>query len=242
MDKNMNRQRIKNPSSLIILFLLLAITFCPKCQKKSTDPDSLNGSFIIRNLGVNFGPWNPATNRAGDFLFLASENKVFLEFGAEVGTPGGGTKELPTFEYKIRKDAFVFAITEGRVNRFDYQSGTQDYEIGTVSTVNPDWEVGYDHVKNPRVGLNDELSPGDTLGNPGTWNSTLGRFEIMINNRSTDLSYCPFCCFDSDSSESYQMKVLQHMLDWEAFKGDTAIFDEKNHVYPGCRMESMVTY
>jgi hypothetical protein len=226
--------------------ILLVLLFCvySSCNKKSTgmNENDQKGTFVISNLGVNFGPWNPATNRAGDFLFRASENKVFLEFGAEVITAEGGTKYLPTFEYLIWKEAFVFAIAEGRVNRFDYQPETEDYEIGTESTTNSDWEIGYDHVKNPRVGLGDVLAPGDTLGNPGTWGGDLGRFEIMISNKSNGLSYCPFCCFDSDSSEQYQFLVLQHMLDWEAFKGDTTVFDEKDHVYPGCSMESMESY
>jgi len=33
----------------------------------STDTDG----FVIQNLAITFGPWDPATNTAGDFLFLA---------------------------------------------------------------------------------------------------------------------------------------------------------------------------
>lgn len=230
---------MKTHQWIISLFILLLIM----CEcKQSTKNDNNKEPLVIKNLGVTFGPWNRTTNRAGDFLFLANEQKVFLEFGAIVSTGGSGTKELPTFEYRIRKDASVYAIADGKVNRFVYQEDTQDYEIAAEYTHNSDWAIGYDHVKNPRVKMGDKIAAGDTLGNPGTWNADLGRFEIMINNYATGLSYCPFCNFDSTKAAFYQQQVLQQMLDWEAFKRDTTIFDEKSHVFPGCRMESMVSY
>ena len=215
---------------------------CLLSCKQTNDVEETVGTFVVHNLGVRFGPWNTQTNRAGDFIFHWSEAKVFLEFGAVVFTGEGGTKELPTFEYKIRKDAQVFAIAEGLVTRFGYQEDTQDYEFSVQSHENPAFEVGYDHVIDPQVGLDDEVSPGDILGNPGTWSANLGRFEIMINNNETGLSYCPFCFFIPDSLEDYQDKVLQLMRDWEVFKSDTSIYNENEQVLPGCRMLSMVSY
>jgi hypothetical protein len=64
----------------------------------------------------------------------------------------------------------------------------------------------------------------------------------MINNSETGLSYCPFEFFDPDLIDEYQQQIAQLMADWESFKGDTEIYDEENHVCPGCRYESMVTY
>lgn len=228
-------------SRILFCGLIMLLLGC-SCRKKGTEADDLKGTFVIRNLGVAFGPWNPITNRAGDFLFKTNEQKVFLEFGAKVADPSGGTKELPTFEYRIIKNALVTAIAEGKINRFVFQSETQDYEIGTRSTVDSDWEIGYDHVANPRVGIGDEVTAGTVLGNPGVWNNDLGRFEIMINNSAAGLSYCPFCVFDPDSAAAYQAKVLRHMIDWETFKKDTTIYDEKRHALPGCRYQDMKTY
>ncbi|HHS14193.1 MAG TPA: hypothetical protein ENN03_10570 [bacterium] len=211
------------------------------CKKPGGGPEE-NGTFTIHNLGVKFGSYNAGTGRAGDFIFQASQNKVFLEFGAVVGDGQGGIKELPTFEYRLDKDAWITAIASGTVTRFVYQSETQDYEFSVRSDEDPDWTVGYDHVKNPRVGMGDRVMPGDTLGNPGTWSATLVRFEIMINNYATGLSYCPFCCFLPESTLVYQNRVRLLVDQWEAFKGDTTIYDDHLWPWPGCRMESMVTY
>jgi murein DD-endopeptidase MepM/ murein hydrolase activator NlpD len=215
---------------------------CKVVDLNGTEAPELHPEFMIHGLGVNFGPWDPATNRAGDFLFKAEQTKVFLEFGAKVGAGGGGTKELPTFEYKIDKNALVAAVAEGRIVRFEYQSDTQDYEILAQSIADPVWSVGYDHIKNIRVAMGDTVLAGTVLGNPGTRDAELGRFEIMVNNYATGLSYCPFCVFDPDSVEVVQSRVRRHMTDWEAFKNDATIYDEENHVLPGCRYRDMITY
>jgi hypothetical protein len=220
------------------LLCLLAVGACGR--KEATGPGK--GAFVIENLGVRFGPWNPATNRAGDFLFVLNQQKVFLEFGAVVSSGGGGFKELPTFEYRVRKDAWIVAIAEGKVTRLVYQPDTRDYEFSATSESDQDFEVGYDHILNLRVVMNQSIHPGDTLGQAGTWNEDLGRFEIMINNNKTRLSYCPFSYFDTSKAEAVTGQVLQLMRDWEKFKNDTTIYDEREQTLPGCRMNSMVTY
>jgi hypothetical protein len=194
--------------------------------------------FTISGLGVNFSPWDPSTGRAGDFLFKPDEWILFLEFGFAVGTENG-IRELNTFEYKIDRNTLVKTIAEGRITRFVYQSETQDYEIEAKSVVNPFWAVCYDHVTNPRVGLGDIVSSGTVLGNPQPLYGDLGRFEISIGNNLTGLAYCPLVIFDADSAEAYQEKVLRFMTDWETFKADPSIYDQENHVMPGCRYESM---
>ena len=204
--------------------------------------DAQTDDFVISNLGVTLGSWDRASNTAGDFVFLERERKVFLEFGAIVSDGEGGTKELPTFEYKIRPEAVVFAIAEGTVTRFGFQEDTEDYEFAVQSDRDPAFEVGYDHVLNPTVSPGDRVEAGDILGNPGTWSEQLGRFEIMINNSETGLSYCPFTLFDPNLAQEYQQQVSRFMADWETFKGDPTVYDEESHVCPGCRYESMVSY
>ena len=220
--------------------LLCLLVFSACARKEATSPST--GAFVIENLGVRFSAWDPSTNRAGDFIFVPNQQKVFLEFGARVAAAEGGFKELPTFEYRVSKDAWVVAIAEGRITRLVYQEDTRDYEFTATSNLDPDFEVGYDHVLNLRIGLNRNVNPGDTLGQPGTWNDDLGRSEIMVNNRKTRLSYCPFCFFNPATAEAARGQVLQFIRDWERFKNDTTLYDERNHVFPGCRMDSMVTY
>lgn len=229
-----------NSKSICLMFCAIFSLALFSCSDSPSEPETK--PFVIENLGVRFGPWNKSTNEAGDFLFKPYQRKVFLEFGAEVGAGGGAVKALPTFEYRLKKDVYVTAIAEGEVVRFVYQDNTQDYEFSVRSRNNPAFNVGYDHVKNPTIKMGDSVAAGDTLGSPGTWSDDLGRFEIMVNNYETGLSYCPFCFFNTETVDYYQQQVLQFMKDWEEFEGDTTLYDEKNHVSPGCRMESMESY
>lgn len=227
--------------AILICFSLFFALFAIECKKdqlvnQETEP------FIIQNLGVTFGPWNPLTMRAGDFIFSRNIGKPFLEFGAVVSTGTGDTKSLPTFEYYLHKDAYVFAIAEGRVIRFTYREDTEDFAFGATSTQDDDFEVCYDHILNPRVNDGDIILPGDTLGNPGNWNQEVGRFEIMVNNIRNGYSYCPFCFFDPELIDEYLDKVNQLITDYETYRGDTTIYDEINHTFTGCIIDSMLSY
>ncbi len=226
----------------IFIFVGIAVLIImTSCNFPWQDDDSPIIPLVISGLGVTITDYDSSTGKAGDFIFVPEEQKVFLEFGAQVSSPDG-FKELPTFEYRIDPNANVMAITDGKVTRMVYQPDTQDYEIGAISTQNSNYYIGYDHITAPTVGLGDHLVAGQILGKPGTWSASLGRFEIMINNSKNGLSYCPFVYFDTSLKDEYEQKISRLMADWELFKGNQSIYDEENHIYPGCRYEDMVSY
>ena len=219
-----------------VLFLLL---FSSACEDNPPKKD-----IVIYGLGVDFSPYDAGTGKAGDFIYSISPpppEKVFLEFGAPVIDVSGNIKHLPTFEYRIDKNAELRAIAEGIVDRM-YVNSEGDYEIVVHYTPNDDFFVVYDHITNLKVGVGDKIVPGQVLGNPGAWDDTYGRFEIMINNYHTKLSYCPFVYFDPALKDEYEQKVNLFIQEWESFKGDGSIYDEGNYPYAGCRMANMASY
>ncbi|MBN1154457.1 hypothetical protein JXB12_05990 [candidate division KSB1 bacterium] len=228
----------------IIAYFIIVIQFLAlmRCDKDTNKPEPAKLPFVIENLGVTFGDWDRETNCAGDFYFNHDFQKVFSEFGAQVLDPDWNIKELPTFDYVIRNDAFVFAIAEGEVAVIDTQRSSGDYEISIRSLNDPSFSVYYDHLVNIRISVGDKIQPGDTLGNARPFTSEIGSLEIMVNNTDTKLSYCPFCFFNEDKLDDYTKKVSRLMRDWEEFKGDSTIYDESEYVFPGCRYESMLSY
>ena len=200
-------------------------------------------SIIIKNLGVSFEPWDKNSNRAGAFLFLQSENKVFLEYGIEVQSSQGGTKILPTFEYRTAKDADVFSAIDGVITKIEYQTQTQDYEILIQPETGSQWTLGHDHVSSIRVSEGDRVKAGDILGKAGTLGGELGRTEIMIwggpSSQDRPLTYCPFKLFAPELLSDYQQKISRHMKDWEEFKGNSNLYDEGKHVFFGCLKETI---
>ncbi|MBN1998497.1 peptidoglycan DD-metalloendopeptidase family protein [candidate division KSB1 bacterium] len=228
--------------SLIFLIFCVGIVGFLRCKKATNTPEPEKIPFVIENLGVTFGPWDKKTNLAGDFFFTNDFVKIFGEFGGQTRDPEGNIKELPHFDYVLKKDAIVFAISEGTVTRVVYQNESNDYEFSITSQHDPSYDVVYDHLVNLRIKLGDKIAPGDSLGNPRPWTLQVGGLEIMVNNYDTRLSYCPFVYFNEAKLEEFQRKISQLMDDWEEFKGDTTIFDQENYVFPGCRYESMANY
>ncbi len=186
---------------------------------------------VLKNLGVNFEQ---------AFVFLPSENKLFLEYGAEVSGPSG-PKILPTFEYRTAPDAEVFAAMDGVVTNVTYQDRNQDYSIHLQPETNSPWILEHDHVSNPRVSKGDQVKAGDILGKVGKLDSNLGRTEIMLwdSSGSRPMTYCPLLYFDLSLLSPYKQKIQQHMRDWEAFKGNSNLYNEEKHLLPGCAYENL---
>ena len=200
---------------------------------------------VLKNLGVDFAPWDPGTGRAGAFIFArdlsTTSSKVFLEFGATVEWPGG-TKVLPTFEYYVDKNADVYAVADGVVKYVEFQEETQDWAIGISPDPRSCWFIDHDHVLNPTVSTGDKVSAGQVLGKPGNWHDPmLGRTEIMIVKAVHEncVAYAPFKFFDNALSEEYQQKVWRLMSDWENFVGDQTVYAQENMIYAGCLYESL---
>ena len=195
---------------------------------------------VLKNLVVDFGQYNPATGRAGAFLFDADQDKVFLEFGAQVNGPDG-PKTLPTFEYRTVDGASVHAAADGYVTAVMNQPETGDYEIlVSPNKDSRDWFVGYDHVKGVTLQVGDQVTAGQYLGTVGSWGSGLGRTELQVGKSGSNsvTNYCPFSLFSPSLLNTYKQQVMDLMADWESFKGNTNIYNDSGP-YPGCSSETL---
>jgi len=191
---------------------------------------------FLKNLIVDFAPYNSETNRAGAFLFRRNYEKVFLEFGQDVISDHlGNLKDNPAFEYLIALDADVISPVNATVVNLTFQEDTQDYEIHLAPIDINDMWISIDHVKNPTVVLDDVVTAGEVLGNPGTWDSYVGRVEIQIILTMEGESVCPFLFFDPATRADYESNVSQLINDWEAYKYNPQIYSEDNFPITGCR-------
>ncbi len=177
--------------------------------------------FVIKNLIVDFAPYDETTGRAGAFIFHGSLERVFFEF---VYTDGEIT--LPTFEYIVADDANVYSPIDGVVNAIEWQEASEDYEVSINIDDNPyQLTAGLDHVLNVQVSEGDTVTAGDVIGNPGTHSSEgYGRVEIEIYG--DNYMHCPFEFFDPTTIDEYEQKVSQLMSDWETFAYDDTVYDE----------------
>ncbi|MBY9020961.1 MAG: hypothetical protein KGD67_07875 [Candidatus Lokiarchaeota archaeon] len=189
----------------------------------------------LKNLLVEFGDWDPLTNRSGSFLFIESQEKVFLEFGAQVESPSG-PKLLPTFEYRVLANSNVYAPCDGFITYMRFQEDTNDYEIFIAPNALSWVKVSVDHISNPQFSFGQFVRAGDILGNPGPWGDGLGRVELMVNYGDGG-HYAPFAFFDPVLKETYETLVWEHMKDWEDFINNSSLYDENSMIYAGCLYE-----
>jgi len=193
---------------------------------------------VLRNLAVVFGPWDPITDRAGDFVFVAAEDKVFLEFGAVVDSPEG-PKPLPTFEYRLSPDAAVVSPIDGRVETIAFKPDTSDYEIRLLASPLSPFLVVVDHVTELLVAEGEAVAAGQALGLPGPWSDTLGRTELQLVNFVERRSYCPLALADPALAADLGSDVSDLMDDWETFQGDGTLYDQAAMAIPGCLADSL---
>ncbi len=190
----------------------------------------------VLDLVVEFGKFDSVTGRAGAFRLDATTryaDKVFLEFNAVVNGPDG-PKRLPTFEYRVDKDALVRAPASGYIIHFEHQPETDDYEIGIARSLEDGRHgmVMVDHVRDITLAKGDSVTAGQVIGKAGTWGGELGRVELMVVEG--DSAYCPLARMPDSLKEAHRSKIRDLMADWEAFKDDPTIYDEDAMPEPGC--------
>jgi len=206
------------------------------------DPDTAP---VLKNLGVTFGNYSEETSQAGSFLFIDNDRikKIFVEFGEESSGFFGNSWESRTFDFLVAKDSNVYAICDGIVNTIR-QPDEGLFEIEIQPTKESHWYAKIGYIGGVSVEVGDTIKAGQIVGKPSTPFKELGRVSIWINYYNPDEDsrngyYAPFKLFDSELQNEYEAKLWQLMRDWEDFKHNWSIYDQKSMIYAGCLNETM---
>jgi len=226
-----NNENRKKSLILIIILVIAGIAGTISLLRFASRP-------VLQNLMVDFGKFDSDTNTSGDFIFLQGDEKVFLEFGAEVEDGEGGTKILPTFEYRVDEDADVVSPCDGWITHEELQEDSDDYDVWIKTNALSIYTVSIDHLTEIVVSEGQYVQAGDLLGKPGNWQGELGRVEIDIFS-GEGTHHAPFAFFDPELKEDYEDQVWQIMEDWEDFKNDEDLYDEVEMIYAGCLYETL---
>lgn len=195
----------------------------------------------IYNIGVNFEKFDPATAKAGDFLFTKEkgfDNRLFLEFGYRVKNDRG-EKILPSPTYFLPQETKVLAVSSGKVVDLRSQPNTNDYELVVQPKDAPGWRISYDHLQNVRLKKGDTVNTADIVGESGDY--TMTEITVFIEGtRPEDIeNYCPYMLLETSVKDKYAQQIIQFAKDWEEYTGNFAIYDERSWVFPGCRYEKL---
>lgn len=235
--------------SLLLILLMMSCLNLSSCSKGAQSPDFVPPPSpptlppvdtqppIIKHLGVNFGDYDPSTHKAGDFVFndgveAGSTGKKMVEFGGlfKWGACPGQCGISFHMIYRLPKYSPVYSPIDGIITGIEYDTNWEDYGLTIATTTNSEYFINIDHMLNLTVSIGDRVEAGDLVGEVS--DSVL---EIDLSNDNGN-TYCMFDFFDPSTKSVWTQKVIKHMQDWEAYRGDNSIYDESSMVEPGCAL------
>lgn len=200
---------------------------------------------VIEHLGVEIDDYNPATNRAGDFVFTKSPlflNKIFHDYGEYITeTSDGKPKNNPQPTYVLPLGTKVRAITSGTVDKVaKLYSG--DYSIMLIKKPGSPWRYEMEHVINPLVKPGDKVVAGQVVAEVSPHmsesNSGYGLVEIgILKGGNLPFHFCPYAYLDPAVKSNLTAKILALYNAWEEYRGDSSLYAENDYQTPGCLTE-----
>lgn len=205
---------------------------------------------LLKTIGVEIGPYDPATETAGAFRFTRerlAERRLFMAFGHTVeSSPSPKANPQPTFV--LPPGTPVVSMIDGVVWKIAELWSTPT--LGDVSVMvaeqggsQPCFTIELEHVINPRVRAGDRVRAGQVLAEVGPLskdgNAGMGLVEIGILTGGPDgrpHHLCPFAYLDLSVRTRLHGQIRDLLAAWETYRGDQTLYDEGAWVdgVPGC--------
>lgn len=201
----------------------------------------------IKHLGVNLDYYDPATGKAGDFLFTTANlfaDQIFMNYGYTIpASPDNPAKVNPQPTFFLPLGTKVHSLVDGKVFRVP-KLYSDDYSV-QVQTEGSELIFEAEHVINVKVKEGDTVKAGDIIAEVSTFGSQskdgLGLFEIgILKGGNPPFHICPFDYLDDSIKDDLLKKITAFQKSWEEFKGDSSIYDESKVVIPGCESRDPV--
>lgn len=199
----------------------------------------------IKHLGVNLDYFDPAANKAGDFVFTKAKfdagptlQMLFMNYGNTVpASSAGPAKANPQPTFILPLGTKVHALVDGEV--FDVPKlYSNDYSV-MVQGSGSDLIFETEHVINVKVKKGDKVKAGDVIAEVSDYDKKgydgFGLFEIgILKGGNPPQHICPFDYLDESIKSDTLKKITALQKSWEEYRGDTKIYDESKIVIPGC--------
>ena len=211
-------------------------------KQAASTPAQDSGELKIKSIGFNLGYYDPATKRAGDFLFAdlgQYTDKIWTDFGIQdERSPNDPTKRnvQPTFILPLGTK--VLSLVDGVVTNVE-QLYSGDYTVMVAKDVRAEGLIyETEHVINPVVKKGDRVKAGQYIAEVSTHDSKyhpgLGILEIGVMKGGNPPShYCPFSYLDDSIKEDTFAKIKALYSAWEEYTGKN-LYSQESYPVPGC--------
>ncbi len=197
----------------------------------------------IKHLGVNLGPYDATTNRAGDFMFTRenmSFNLLFFNFGFVVPANSVGPEKVnPQPTFILPMGTKVHALIDGEVVSIT-KLYSNDYSV-MLKGPGSDLIFELEHVINVTVAVGDQVRAGDVVAEVSGYDAHnyagMGLVEIGILNAvggGTPTHLCPFDYLDESIRATTLQNISALQQAWETYRGDSNLYDQAAEVIAGC--------
>lgn len=253
MIRSKNRQSGFAVVELLIVLVVIAVIggvgfFVMSKDKDTAKVTSTNAKEVakksevkIKHIGVNLDAYDPATNKAGDFVFTKDKlqfDRIFFEYGFEVpANSAGPAKKNPQPTFILPLGTKVHALVDGTV--FDVPKlYSNDYSV-MVQGEGSELIFETEHVINIKVKKGDKVKAGDVVAEVSDYDAKnyagFGLVEIGVLKGGNPPSHlCTFDYLDDSIKDKTLKNITALQKSWEEYRGDTTIYDESKVVIPGC--------
>lgn len=212
----------------------------PPREQESIDKPPL----MVKSIGVNLDYYDPATGRAGDFVFTnapLSLGLIFFDYAHVIPatmSAGGNAKVNPQPTFRLPMGTKIRSLVDGVVVSIPVlYSG--DYSIHVAPNENSNWRYETEHVVNPIVKVGDRVNAGQVIAEVSPHdsqnNSGLGLVEIgILFGGQVPQHICPFAYLDDSIKEDIEKKITALYKAWEDYRGDSTLYNESSNPSPGC--------
>ncbi len=224
-------------------------------QSSSSESDE-EPPVLAKNIGFNFEYYDPATKRAGDFVFAnipalsdpISGNSMWHDYGVRDNKPGSG-KRNPQTVFFLPGGTKITSMIDGEVVGIT-ELYSNDYGIMIAKDKQSKWRYEHEHVVKPTVKIGDKVKAGDVIAEVGPHTNYqyagYGFFEIGLyrphSNGVGGNEDCVFKFLDPSVKEDIEAKVTAFYKGWEEYRGDTTLYDEANNYSPGCAIGDTISW
>jgi len=212
-------------------------------QNAPTSSNQDEPPLLLKSIGVNLDYYDPATNKAGDFLFTKEKlqfDRLFMGYGfvipADVAQ-GGNAKSNPQPTFILPLGTKVLALVDGVVADIPTLY-SNDFSVMVASSANSQWRYETEHVINPVVKKGDTVKAGQVVAEVSDYDkgspAGYGIVEIgILKGGNPPQHICPFTYLDPTVKDDVFKKMTAFFKAWEGYISDPSLYDESNAT-PGC--------
>ena len=212
------------------------------------ESDSQTPPLLIKHLGVNLAPYDPKTNRAGDFVFTKQKlqfDRIFMGFGFVIPANSiGAQKANPQPTFILPLGTKVHSLVDGVVaNMPKLYSGDYSIQVSTNGQIQK-WLYETEHVTNPLVKVGERVKAGQIIAEVSNYDhgapDGFGIVEIgILKGGNPPYHVCPFLYLDPSIKETVYANLRNFYKAWNAYLGKI-VYDEKDYIVPGCLTTSEI--